>query len=79
MILELAMLCAFDWQVPYPPCTATRKDVCTEPPRPKWPTLYIPCPPGEYCPPHDIPHTGKAQRRMMRELERERMLGEPEE
>jgi len=47
----------------YPPCTPVRTDSCTEaPPQTQWPTLYIPCPPDTYCPPHDIPHSGKQQR-----------------
>ena len=56
----------------YPPCTATRTDICTDS-KPTWPTLYIPCPPHTYCPPYDIPHPGKQQR------ESERFRGEPDE
>jgi len=40
----------------YPPCTDQLRDRCTEPAKPTWPTLYIPCPEGVYCPPYDIPH-----------------------
>jgi hypothetical protein len=39
---------------PYPPCTQQRTDNCsTQQQAPA--TLYIPCPRGQYCPPHDIP------------------------
>jgi len=40
----------------YPPCTQQRTDNCSAQQQAPGPTLYIPCPKGEYCPPHDIPH-----------------------
>ena len=39
----------------YPPCTQQRTDNCSAQQQAPGPTLYIPCPKGEYCPPHDIP------------------------
>jgi hypothetical protein len=39
----------------YPPCTQQRTDNCSAQQRAPGATLYIPCPKGEYCPPHDIP------------------------
>ena len=39
----------------YPPCTQQRTDKCSAQQQAPGPTLYIPCPKGEYCPPHDIP------------------------
>jgi hypothetical protein len=39
----------------YPPCTQQRTDNCSTQQQAPGPTLYIPCPKGEYCPPHDIP------------------------
>ena len=39
----------------YPPCTQQRTDNCSAQRPAPGPTLYIPCPKGEYCPPHDIP------------------------
>ena len=41
----------------YPPCTQQRTDNCSA--QQQAPTLYIPCPKGEYCPPHDIPRPKK--------------------
>jgi hypothetical protein len=44
----------------YPPCTQQRTDNCSGTQSPG-PTLYIPCPKGQYCPPHDIPSHKKAK------------------
>lgn len=60
-LLHTTVVADFGGDPAYPPCTKYRVDSCTEPPPPKWPTLYIPCPPDTYCPPHDIPHHGKEQ------------------
>src|SRR4051812_7093323 len=43
----------------YPPCTQQRTDNCSAQQQAPGPTLYIPCPKGEYCPPHDIPRPKK--------------------
>ena len=43
----------------YPPCTQQRTDNCSAQQQAPGPTLYIPCPKGEYCPPHDIPRHKK--------------------
>jgi len=45
----------------YPPCTQQRTDNCSAQQQAPGPTLYIPCPKGQYCPPHDIPRH-KSQR-----------------
>ena len=39
----------------YPPCTQQRTDKCSAQQQAPGPTLYIPCPKGEYCPPHRYP------------------------
>ena len=39
----------------YPLCTQQRTDNCSTQQQAPGPTLYIPCPKGQYCPPHDIP------------------------
>ena len=44
----------------YPPCTQQRTDKCSAQQQAPGPTLYIPCPKGEYCPPHDIPRPQEA-------------------
>jgi hypothetical protein len=48
----------------YPPCTQQRTDNCTSTQQKlsPGPTLYIPCPKGQYCPQHDIPTHHKSQR-----------------
>ena len=43
----------------YPPCTQQRTDNCSSQQQAPWPTLYIPCPKGQYCPPSDIPRPKK--------------------
>ena len=43
----------------YPPCTAQRTDNCSSQQPAEAGTLYIPCPKGQYCPPHDIPRRKK--------------------
>jgi hypothetical protein len=42
----------------YPPCTQQRTDNCSSQQQAPA-TLYIPCPKGQYCPPHDIPRPKK--------------------
>ena len=46
----------------YPPCTQQRTDNCSAQQQAPGPTLYIPCPKGEYCPPHDIPRHNRQTR-----------------
>jgi hypothetical protein len=43
----------------YPPCTQQRTDNCSSQQQAPWPTLHIPCPKGQYCPPSDIPRPKK--------------------
>ena len=45
----------------YPPCTQQRMDNCSAQQQGPGPTLYIPCPKGQYCPPHDLPRPKRQQ------------------
>ena len=45
----------------YPPCTPQRTDNCSAQQQGPGPTLYIPCPKGQYCPPHDLPRPKRQQ------------------